>query len=462
MGKIKITIEDLFNIPGAVIYNPDVFKSTASVVIDSRKIKKGSIFFAIKGEKFDGHDFVLTAINKGAGAIVINENKLRKFSSLKIPFIAVPDTTKAFGDLANVWRKKLSAIIISITGSNGKTTTKEMTTALLSEKFSVVKTEANNNNHIGVPLTIFSADEKCGALVLEQGTNHFGEIAYSAKISEPDFAVMTNIGDSHLEFLKNREGVYKEKSALLDVTENLGGKVLLNTDDPIVKKYSRNYSNKITFGFGGKVDVKGKIVGFTEDGRTKIEVSYKNKKLVAELPVYGESSAKNFLTTCAVAFQMGLSNKEILSGAKKLKAVHGRLEVKKFDKAFIIDDTYNASPASVESGYELVKKIKTFKNKIVVLGDIYELGKQAPKLHKDLSKLFKPDKNLFVLTVGNMMQNLHKELRKKKVRSIHFHLREALALYLQYEEIDNSAILVKGSRGMKMEEFVNILEKRFE
>lgn len=462
MGKIKITIEDLFNIPGAVIYNPDVFKSTASVVIDSRKVKKSSIFFAIKGEKFDGHDFVSTAIKNGAGAVVVNQNKLRKFSSLKIPVITVPDSTKAFGDLANTWRKKLSAKVISITGSNGKTTAKEMTAALLSEKYNVVKTEANNNNHIGVPLTIFSADEKCGVLVLEQGTNHFGEIAYSAKISEPDFAVMTNIGDSHLEFLKNREGVYKEKSALLDVTENLGGKVLLNADDPILKKYSMNYSNKITFGFGGKVDVKGNIIGFTEDGRTKIGVSYKNKKLVAELLVYGESGAKNFLTACAVAFQMGLSNKEILRGAKKLKAVHGRLEVKKFEKAFVIDDTYNASPASVEAGFELVKKIKTFKNKIVVLGDIYELGKQSSKLHKDLSKLFNPDKKLFVLTVGHMMQNLHKELRKKKVRSIHFHLREALALYLQYEEIDNSAILVKGSRGMKMEEFVNILEKRFE
>jgi UDP-N-acetylmuramoyl-tripeptide--D-alanyl-D-alanine ligase len=462
MGKLKITIEDLFNIPGAVIYNPDVYKPVSSVVIDSRKAKKGSLFFAIKGEKFDGHDFVFDVLKKGVKAIVIDEKKLKKFSSLEIPIITVPDTTIAFGNLANIWRKKLSAKIISITGSNGKTTTKEMIACLLAEKFNVVKTEANNNNHIGVPLTIFSANENTGALVLEQGTNHFKEIEYSAKISEPDLAVITNIGDSHLEFLKNRTGVYKEKSALLKITEKRGGKVFVNMDDPILRKNSGNFKNKITFGFTGNVDVKGKILGFTDDGRTKIEISFKNKKVKAELPVYGESNAKNFLIACAIAFELGLSNKEIISGTKKINPVHGRLKVKKFDKAIIIDDTYNASPASVESAYELVKKIKTFKNKIVVLGDIYELGSRASKLHKDLSKLFKADKNLFVLTIGKMMQHLHKELRRKKVRSIHFHLREALSLYLQYEEIDNSVILVKGSRGMKMEEFVNALEKRFE
>jgi UDP-N-acetylmuramoyl-tripeptide--D-alanyl-D-alanine ligase len=259
MGKIKITIEDLFNIPGAVIYNPDDYKPASSVVIDSRKVKKGSIFFAIKGEKLDGHDFVKEAIKKGAGTIVINDRKLKNFSSVKIPIVTVKDTTIAFGQLANEWRKKLSAKIISVTGSNGKTTTKEMIAVLLAEKFNVVKTEANNNNHIGVPLTIFNADENCEALILEQGTNHFGEIEYSAKISEPDISVITNIGDSHLEFLKNRAGVYKEKSALLKVTEKRSGKVLLNMDDPILKQNAGQFKNKLTFGFKGKTDVKGKL-----------------------------------------------------------------------------------------------------------------------------------------------------------------------------------------------------------
>ena len=461
MGKIKITIEDLFNIPSAEIFNPDTFKPLSLVAIDSRKVKKGSLFVAIKGDKFDGHDFILDAIKKGAAAVVIDSRKLKKFSFLEIPVISVDDTTKAYGGIAKIWRNKLSAKVISITGSNGKTTVKEMVSTLLAEKFEVIKTEANNNNHVGVPLTILSANEKCEALVLEQGTNHFGEIPYSAKISQPDYSLVTNIGDAHLEFLKSKEGIFKEKSALYYETEKRNGIVFLNMDDPIIRKNAKQFTKKVTYGFKGTVDVKGKVLGYTEDGRTEIQISSKGKKFKTILPVYGESNAKNFLAASAIALKLGMNGKEIISGAQKFQPVHGRLEAKKYKNAVVIDDTYNASPASVQSAVEHVKKIKTFKNKLIVLGDIYELGKKSPEFHKDLSRIFSTDKNLTVLTTGNMMKHLHAELRKKKVRSIHFYLREALALYLQYEEIENSVILVKGSRGMKMEDFVNILEKRF-
>ncbi|MHB8931424.1 MAG: UDP-N-acetylmuramoyl-tripeptide--D-alanyl-D-alanine ligase [Melioribacteraceae bacterium] len=462
MGNVKITIEDLFNIPSAEIYNPDAYKSLSKVEIDSRKVKKGSLFVTIKGEKFDGHDFVKDALRKGATAVIIDSKKFKKFSSLEIPVITVNDTTKAFGELAKIWRNKLSAKVISITGSNGKTTVKEMTAALLAEKYNVIKTEANNNNHIGVPLTILSADEKCEVLILEQGTNHFGEIPYSAKISQPDLSLITNIGDAHLEFLKSQEGIFKEKSALYDETNKHGGTVFLNMDDQIISKKAGRYKSKVTYGFKGKVDVKGKIAGYTADGRTEILITYKDKKIKTVLPLYGESNAKNFLAASAIALKLGLTPKQIINGVKNFKAVHGRLDVMKFKNAVLIDDTYNASPASVISAIELVKKIKTFKKKLFVLGDMYELGKNSPKIHKELAKLFSADKNLTVLTTGNIMKHMHSELRKNKVRSIHFYLREALALYLKYEEIENSVILVKGSRGMKMEEFENILETRFE
>lgn len=462
MGKLKITLEDLFNLKGSVIYNPDDYKALSIVEIDSRNVKRNCLFVAIKGEKFDGHDFVFDAINKGAKAVVINKSKLRKFDSLQIPFIAVPNTIKAYGELANVWRNKLNAKVISITGSNGKTTTKEMIATLLSEKFKVVKTEANNNNHIGVPLTIFSADENCEMLVLEHGTNHFGEIPYSAKISKPDYALITNIGDSHLEFLKNRLEVFKEKSALFDAAENNGGLIFINVDDPIINKHRKLYSNSVTYGFRKNVDISGKILSYTEDGRTKMSINYDGKSFEIVLPVYGDSNAKNFLAASAVALKLGLTKDEIIEGAQKLKPIHGRLEVKKLQNAIVIDDTYNSSPTSVEAAYKLVKKIKLYKNKILVLGDMFELGKESLKFHRQLSNIFDVDQNLTVLTIGNFMKHLNKELRKKKIKSIHFQTREALSLYLQYEDIDNSVILVKGSRGMKMEEFTNILEKRFE
>ncbi len=471
MGKIKITIEDLFNLPTAEIYNPDSYESLASVEIDSRKVKKGTLFVAIKGEKLDGHDFVQEAINNGAGAVVINKNRLRKFSKIEIPIITVEDSIKAYGDIARTWRKKLGAKVISVTGSNGKTTTKEIISTLLSEKFEVIKTEANNNNHIGVPLTILSADEKCEALVLEQGTNHFGEIEYSANISLPDIALITNIGDSHLEFLRNKEGVHKEKSALLDLCEIHGGKVFLNLDDPILKKTSKNYWNKITYGFKGNADVKGKILSYTNDGRPKIQIGFNKNvlslgkglgKFAVTLPICGESNAKNFLASVAVSLFAGLKPEQIISGAEKIKPVYGRFVVRKFKDAVLIDDTYNSNPGSVKSAVEIVNRIKLFNKKVFVLGDMLELGIASVKLHKELANNFRQSDKILVLTIGSMMKHLHKALSSKKIKSIHFSTRGELELYLKYESIEKSVILGKGSRGMRMEEFINTLEKRFE
>ncbi|MEM2145482.1 MAG: UDP-N-acetylmuramoyl-tripeptide--D-alanyl-D-alanine ligase [Candidatus Jordarchaeaceae archaeon] len=461
MGKIKITLEDLFNLTGSVIYNPDMYKPVSCVSIDSRKIKNDSLFVAIKGEKYDGHNFIEEAISRGAKAVVINKNKLRKFDSLQIPFITVPDTIKAYGELAAKWRNKLNAKVISITGSNGKTTTKEMIATLLSEKFNVVKSEANNNNHIGVPLTIFSANEKCEMLVLEHGTNHFGEIPYSAKISKPDFALITNIGESHLEFLKNKEEVYKEKSALFDEAEKRSGVIFVNVDDPIINKNKNNYSKIVTYGFTKKPNVKGKVLSYDDFGRAKILIQYNDKEFEILVPLPGLSNAKNFLAASAVALKAGLTEEEIINASQRIKPVHGRLEIKVLKDVIIIDDTYNASPSSVKAAYEFLESIKVFKKKIMILGDMFELGKHAVKFHKELADNFKKNKNLFVLTHGKLMKHFHRELKKKNIKTIHFETRDALSLYLQYEIEDKSVVLIKGSRGMKMEEFVNILENRF-
>jgi len=461
MGKINITIKDLFNIPGATIYNPDVFKEVTNVVIDSRKAKNGSLFVAIKGEKFDGHDFVLTAIRNGAVAVIIDKKKLNKFKLLKIPVITVNNTIKAYGDIAKIWRKKLVAKVICITGSNGKTTVKEILATLLAEKYKVIKTEANNNNHIGVPLTILSADEKCDILVLELGTNHFGEIEYISEISQPDIAVITNIADSHLEFFNNKEGVYKEKSNLFSVTDRRGGTVFINSDDPIIKKGNKYYKNKVTYGFNGTVDIKGKVLQYKDDGKTLIEITAKTKTIKTSLPIYGQSNSNNFLVAAAIALSVGVTPKQIISGTKNIKQVDGRLKVMEFDNNVLIDDSYNSNSTSIQSAIALVNKIKKYDKKLVVLGDIFELGQYSNKIHKRLAQLFYPNKNLIVITIGRMMKVLHNSLIQKKIKSIHFNSREELILFLKYEEVEKSLILIKGSRGMKMEEFVNILETRF-
>ena len=461
MNKTGITIEDLFNLSTAVIYNPDVYKTSNYVSIDSRTIKKNSIYVAIKGEKFDGHSFVKDAVKKGAGTVIINQKKLKELDSVNKTIVTVEDTVKAYGELATARKNKLGAKVISLTGSAGKTSTKEMIAVLLDEKYKVHKTVANNNNHIGVPLTILSAPDTTEVLVLEHGTNHFNETRFTADIAQPDIALITNIGDSHLEFLKNRQGVYKEKSALFDAAVNNKGLVIINNDDPILKRESKKFKNKITYGFKGRVDVKGKILGFTDEGQTKLKVTYKNKNIETVLPVIGEAAAKNFLSACTIAFIMGLTKSQILNAAKKLKPVQGRLEVTKKKGLMIINDTYNSSPDSMKNSISLLNKISKYKRRVLITGDMFELGKSAKRLHESLASEIIKSKITDLYTIGKLMKHMSVRVTKKNKSTKHFQTRNALINFLSKEDFSGSAILVKGSRGMKMEEFLQTLINRY-
>ena len=355
MSKLKITLKDLFDLPGAEIYNPDDYKNTGDVTIDSRSVKKDSIFIAIKGENFDGHKFVKEAGKKGASTFIIQKNKLKSYDDVEAVFVTVDDTTEALGDLANIYRKKMNAKVISITGSAGKTTTKEMTAALLAEKFRVKKTIKNNNNHIGVPLTIFSADAKDEVLILEHGTNHFGEIEYTAKIAAPDIAIITNIGSSHLEFLNDLDGVCQEKSSLFKITDEAKGLIIFNNDDAKLRSVSKSYKNKVTFGFRGKPDIKGKITGYDKEGRAEVEIITDNNKFEVQLPSPGASSAKNYLASVAIAMQLGMSEEEIRKGTKKIGQVDKRLNVIELQNFILIDDTYNSNPESLKNALILIE-----------------------------------------------------------------------------------------------------------
>ena len=460
MKKIRITLKDVFSIPGAVIYNPDSYKEASSVSIDSRKIKRYSIFIAIKGEKFDGHDFVREAQKKGAIAVMINENRYKNFSDLDLPVITVKDTAKAYGDLAKIWRKKIRTKVIAITGSTGKTTTKEMIAALLSEKYKVNKTILNNNNHIGVPLTILSTNEKHQVLVLEIGTNHFGEVSYSANLAEPDYALITNIGNSHIEFLKNKKGVLKEKIALFYAAKNNDGTLFVNYDDPLLKNTFRNYRNRISYSFGSNTMVKGKLKGTDSEGKEVVEIKYKDKKVSGSF-LYGEQNAQDLLAASAVAFRLGLNKSQILRGINKFKDLDKRLNIKNYkNNVTLIDDTYNANPESMKYAFELMNKISNSRKKIAVLGDMFELGAEGKNLHRKLAAVIKQNKINEIFLLGSLMNNLHKELKKNNNVSRYFLKRKDLLESLSSQDYGNSVILVKGSRGMKMEEFVKIIEDK--
>ncbi len=459
---MKITLTDIFNLTGSVIYNPEDYKAVSSVSIDTRSIRKNSLFVAIKGAKFDGHKFVDDAVNKGASAIVISRRKLKDFDHINVPIITVPNTIKAYGELAHIWRSKLKANVISITGSNGKTTTKEILATILNEKYKTDKTVGNNNNHIGVPLTLLSIKSNCEVLVLEHGTNHFNEIKYTAEIASPDYALITNIGDSHLEYLIDQEGVYKEKSALFNAAFANNGIVFINNDDKIIKNNTKKIKNKITYGFTGKCDVKGKITGYTEDGRIKLNVSHKNRNFEVTLPIYGKSNAQNTLAAITIAMHLKLSVKQIKNGVSKLKQIPGRLYVQKYNDLILVDDTYNANPASMESAIILIKNIKSYKTKTIIIGDMFELGSKASLYHKNLAQLIVKHKINNILLIGNLMAYLYQELQKSNasINISYFKNRKALKLFINKNEFSQQVVLVKGSRGMKMEEFAELIRDK--
>ena len=458
MKKIHLTIEDIFNIPTAVIYNPDVFKSIYHLSIDSRNIEKNTMFIAIKGDRFDGHDFVEDAVKKGVAAVLISEKYFKKIKDLNIPVITVKDTVIALGDAAKIWRSKLKTKIIGITGSAGKTTTKEILATLLSEKFKVNKTFANNNNHIGVPLTILSTNEKHDVLVAELGTNHFGEIPFTAPIVSPDFGLITNIGESHLEYLKNRKGVFKEKSALLNEAIKRGGKVFINNDDKILKEYGKTVKNKITYSLNEKADYKVSIKGYDKVARPQIEIKKSKNTFAVTLPVSGEKNVLNFTATYAIASELGLTSAQILKAVKKLKSYNKRLEINNYKKFTVINDTYNANPDSMKSALEILNKIDLHKRKIAVLGDMFELGKESKSKHLGLANFINKTKVDEVYSIGKMMKFMNQKLNGKSKVHKHFSNRESLKKYLQAFDINNSVVLIKGSRGMKMEEFVSVIE----
>lgn len=460
MSKLTVTLTDLFNIPGSEIFYPDELKTAYSVSIDTRTIRNGALYFSIVGEKLDGHDFVEEAYKKGASAVVINKSKLAKFKKLKKPFVAVDDTTKAYGYLANILRKKYNWKIISITGSNGKTTTKEFLATLLNEKYNVVKSEANNNNHIGVPLTIFEASRNTDFIVIEHGTNHFGEIKYTADIAQPDFALITNIGEAHIEFLKNIDGVFEEKVELFKSTLKENGKIFVNVDDPLLKKYFGKNKNSITFGFGKKSDIKGKIIKVNDEGLTAIKLIGAGKELIVQLQVAGISNAQNFLASAAIALTLGLSKKEIISGAKKLKPVSGRTEIIKQKNRIIINDSYNASPVSIKAALELLNFVKKYKRKAAFLGDIFELGNKSKKIHEELAQHILNNNIKELYTIGENMKHLNVKLNKNNINKQHFNSSESLKKFILQDGFEEAVVLIKGSRGMKMEEYVKLFTNR--
>ncbi|HTY36417.1 MAG TPA: UDP-N-acetylmuramoyl-tripeptide--D-alanyl-D-alanine ligase [Bacteroidota bacterium] len=438
------------------------------VSTDSRTVGQGKLFVALHGEKFDGHNFITKAIELGAAAIVADakwaEANPIMVSSLNIPILIVENTIKALGQLANLHRKKFRIPVVVVGGSNGKTTTKEMISAVLGTKLRVLSTEGNFNNHIGVPHTLLRLGKEHQAAVIEIGTNHFGEITHLCSVAEPTHVLITNIGREHLEFFGSVEGVAKAEAEAFDwIRQNPRAKAVgfVNQDDKRIAKRAKGLRRSVSYGFAkGPASVKGKLAAFDDDARALLEVKPKGKKAFRfRVGVPGQHNALNALAAATVGLAFKISSKNIGEALSAFRSASKRMQVVKLPQLTILNDTYNSNPDSAIAALNVLAGIRTGGKKIVVLADMLELGKNSVAEHLRIGQAVSKSGARHLLTFGPMSKNTHDG--SAVVLKAHFEDKKSLCEHLVEMITPGDVVLVKGSRGMKMEEVVAFLEERF-
>ena len=405
------------------------------VCIDSREASENDLFFAIRG----GNNFVEEALNKGA--YVIYDKKDKNLENEKC--YKVDDSIKFLQNLAKEYRKKLDVKIIAVTGSNGKTTTKDIIFQIFNEKFKTKKTIGNKNNHIGMPYTLLNAEDDDEFLILEFGMSNLGEIDLLANISKPDIGVITNIGESHLEYLKTKENVFKAKTEIIPhskkVVVNGDDFYLSKLDDKKVIKIGRNGNISIL-----EIEIKNEYTYF------KLKIDEKEYKFTTNL--YGVHNVYNIVTAIQIAVLYGIEIEDIKKIINNLTLTSMRFEVLNINNNIYINDAYNASPISMKAALETFDNLYNDRYKIVVLGDMLELGENSKKYHEDLAYILEKINIKEIYLYGDEMQYLYEKL-KDKLNVRYFINKEEIKMILGSKE-EKLAVLLKGSLGMKLEEIL--------
>jgi len=427
------------------------------ISIDSRKIGAGNLFVPFKGEHSDGHRYVEDAIKKGAAAAIWQKDVPNPPEHL--PILIVENTLIALQELARSYRNQLDVRIIGITGSNGKTTTKDITANLLSLKYKVQKTEGNYNNEIGLPLTILGLDEDTQVAVLEMGMSSKGEIDFLTQLAQPEAAIITNIGESHLLDLGSREGIAEAKWEIVNgLKEN--GLLVYNGDEPLLEKHAENCLNHIsmkTFGRSGKNDWYPVAIEQSDTGSAfRINAS----SIEFYLPVLGIHNVLNAIAAMTAAEHFGVSFEKMNDGFAGLKLTNMRTELTQGQKGEkIINDAYNASPTSMHAAIELISNLPGYKRKILILGDMLELGPSEKDFHLKIGESIDPEKISYVFTFGKLAEFIAKGAltRLPSERVFSFMDKQQLIETLKNYVDEETIVLVKASRGMRLEEIVKEL-----
>jgi UDP-N-acetylmuramoyl-tripeptide--D-alanyl-D-alanine ligase len=459
-GRIMFTVRDILDAVKGKLLSGNMEEILTGISTDTRKIKKGELFLAIKGDRYDGHSFILDAVSKGAGAVLIQEGGITN-ANFKLPdvsFISVNDSVKALGDIGKFHRYRFSIPIIGITGSNGKTTTKEMIAAILSKRFNTLKNFGTENNNIGVPLTVMRLNSEHNIAVLEMGTNHLGEIRRLSEIARPTMAIITNIGPSHLEYLEDIDTVLKAKVEIFEHMDK-DAKLILNADDECLRKIKINLKT-VWFGLDQEADFCADKINLEPDG-----INFRlNEKWDISLGVLGRHNVYNALAAIACAWDFGISIDEIRDALKEFRVPNMRMEVKRFGDIKIINDTYNANPQSMKQAIEALRDMATEGRKILIAGDMLELGTFSGRFHHLVGKQAAESGIDLIVAVGKLAEHVAKgaqeagmSVKKIKLYAVAKEACEKVATLIK----KGDTILVKGSRAMKMEEIVDDLESQF-
>ena len=422
-----------------------LFRQSLGVSTDTRTLKEGELFFALSGSSYNGNKFVPEALKKGALIAVIDD---AAYETKKT--ILVDDCLSELQALASLYRQKLNIPILAVTGTNGKTTTKELLAAVLSRKYKIHYTKGNLNNHIGVPLTILSAPAGTRLMVIEMGANHPGEIRLLCSIARPDYGIITNVGTAHLEGFGSLEGVIRTKSELYEYLNSVNGTAIYNDSNPVISgKVSEMMKNAVPYsnpsGNELKVEAGSHVAPLT------LKVGYLGNTFTVKTNLFGNHNLENVRAAIATGLIMGVCIEEIIDSVEKYQPGNNRSEIRITKSNTLICDSYNANPTSMSLAVKSFREVNDV-NKVIILGDMLELGEKSKEEHRKILDEICTGKTMKIILVGPQFCKIAGEYGLKA-----FPDTKALAEYIKKEPITGSSVLIKGSRGIALEKIYEFL-----
>ncbi|CCO08721.1 UDP-N-acetylmuramoyl-tripeptide--D-alanyl-D-alanine ligase [Desulforamulus hydrothermalis] len=452
---LPYSVDEIARITGGVLLQGNPATPVNGVCIDSRQVQPGGIFAALPGQQVDGHDFAAQAVAGGAAALLVSRPVT---VAAAVPVVLVKDTRQALQRLAADNRARLTVPVVAVTGSNGKTTTKDMIASVLQTRYNTLKTQGNYNNELGLPLTLLNLTEQHQAAVVEMGMRGPGEIDFLAKLAKPTGAVITNIGEAHLERLGSVKNIALAKTEVLEHIEP-GGFAVLNGDSPWLKELADRCRGKVWFySLTGRGDIRG--YNIEPDGLgVKYQVIYPGGRGEIYLPVPGSHNVLNSLAAVGVGLQLGLTFADIACGLQQAALSGMRLEIIKCQGITIINDTYNANPASVKAALKVLQETATGR-KIAVLGNMYELGALSQTGHREVGEAAAGVPVDYLVTVGQLARWIAEGGQQAGLPSACIRQcadnPQAVSIIKNILQTGDT-ILIKGSRGMRMEQIVQEL-----